>query len=92
MLYVCELAALPAHTETIYHHTTISGTRNHVPHKTEREGSRIFFSEEGTGFEVHEGDRSLLEFYIRCSLVRRMGITRDYTTNILYSVDKVKKR
>jgi hypothetical protein len=57
-------------------------------HTKQRGGSRIFLSEEGTGLEVHEGDRSLLEFYRRGSVVRRMGITRDYTTKILYSVDK----
>ncbi len=37
-------------------------------HTKQREGSRIFLSEEGTGLEVHEGDRSLLEFYTRCPL------------------------
>jgi hypothetical protein len=40
-------------------------------------GVASFLSEEGTGLEVHEGDRSLLEFCTSCSLVRRMGLTRD---------------
>jgi hypothetical protein len=60
--------------------------RNQKPCTTQNRerGVASFFSEEGTGLEVHEGDRSLLEFYIKCPLVRRMGITREYTSKILY--------
>ncbi len=77
---VCELAALPAHTETIYTTMQPSQEPETMYHTKQREGGRIFLCEEGTGLEVHEGDRSLLEFFIRCPLVRRMGIIRDYTT------------